>query len=142
MQNGLTPLYLTNILPPRRGEISSYALRMPYVDDYQQVIARIQMYASSFLPSTISAWNSLPTSAKTVDSLNPFKRLIQLETPKIPTYYNTGSRQLQMLHTRLRTECSSLNEHLLQRNLVPSPICACGMVEHTNHYLLFCPKYN
>ena len=59
---------------------------------------------------------SLPTSAKTADSLNSFKRLIQLETTKIPTYYNTGSRQLQMLHARLRTECSSLNEHLFQKS--------------------------
>ena len=100
------------------------------------------MYASSFLPSTISAWNSLPTSAKTADSINSFKRLIQLETPNIPTCYNTGIRQLQMFHTRLRPKCSSLNEHLFQRNLVPSPNCTCDMVEHNSHYLLSCPKYD
>ena len=121
MQNGLTPLYLTNILPPRIGDVSSYALRN--VDDYQQIIARTQMYANSFLPSTISAWNSLSTPAKTADSLNSFKRLIQLETPKISAYYSTGSRRFQMLHTRLRTECNSLKEHLFQRNLVPNPNC-------------------
>ena len=140
MQNGQTPLYLSNILPSRTGDVSSYALRN--VDNYQQVTARTQTYGNSFLPSTISAWNSLPSSAKTADSLTSFKRLIELETPKIPAYYNTGRRQLQILQTRLRTECSSLNEHLFLRNLVPSPNCTCGVVENNNHYLLTCPKYD
>ena len=100
------------------------------------------IYANSFLPSTISAWNSLPSSAKTADSLTSFKRFIELETPKIPAYYNTGRRQLQILQTRLRTECSSLNEHLFLGNLVPSPNCTWGVMKNNNHYLLTCPKYD
>ena len=56
------------ILPLRTGDVSSYALRN--VDNYQQVTVRTQTYANSFLPSTISASNSLPSSAKTADSLN------------------------------------------------------------------------
>ena len=39
-------------------------------------------------------------------------------------------------------ECSSLNEHLFQRNLVSNPNCTCGIVEHNNHYLHCCPKYD
>ena len=42
---------------------------------------RTQMYASSSLPSAVSAWNSLPTSAKTADSfkLQNYRTIITLE---------------------------------------------------------------
>lgn len=30
---------------------------------------------------------------------------------------------------------------MFNRNLCPSPICSCGSVENTDHYLLHCPKY-
>ena len=46
-----------------------------------------------------------------------------------------------MLHTRLRTNCSSLNKHLFDRNLVPSPLCQRGKIDDTNHLLLVCPLY-
>ena len=47
----------------------------------------------------------------------------------------------QMLHTRLRTECSSLNFYLHLHNLVPSPNCVCGAIENNKHYLLDCHRY-
>ena len=125
MQNGQTPLYLSSLLPPRTGVVS-YALTKLITTYKSQHVHKT--YANSSLPSTISAWNSLPSSAKTADSLNSFKRFIQLKTPKIPVYYNTGRRQLQILQTQLRTECSSLNEHLFMRNRVPSQNCPCGIV--------------
>ena len=46
-----------------------------------------------------------------------------------------------MLHTRLRTECSSLNQHLHKRNLVGNPYCIFGEVESNTHYLLTCPRH-
>ena len=46
-----------------------------------------------------------------------------------------------MLHTRLRTECSSLNFYLHRRNLEPSPTCVCGAIEYNKHYLLDCHRY-
>ena len=47
----------------------------------------------------------------------------------------------QILHTRLRMNCSSLNEHLFIRNLVDSPNCAFGQVESTSRFLISCKKY-
>ena len=138
MQNGQTPLYLSSLRPSHTGDVSA----LLNVDNYQQVTARTQTYANSFLPSTISAWNSLPSSAKTADSLNSFKRLIQLESPKNTCLLRYRRRQLQIFQTRLRTECSSLNEHLFLIHLVPSPNCTRGMVETNNHHLLTCPKYD
>ena len=41
---------------------------------------------------------------------------------------------------RLRSECSSLNQHRFERNLVKSPNCACGEVESNEHFLLAFPS--
>ena len=51
------------------------------------------------------------------------------------------SRAVQVLHTRVRLECSSLNYHLYQKNLVDSPLCSCGQIDTTTHYFLHCPNY-
>ena len=40
-----------------------------------------------------------------------------------------------------RTECSSLNFYLHQRNLVHSPNCVCGAIENNKPYLLDCHRY-
>ena len=99
-------------------------------------------YAESFLPSTLQAWNNLPEAVRSADTLAAFKHLLTLDTPKVPTYYDCGDRLDQILHTRLRTECSSLNQHLFRRNLVQKPYCLCGEIEDNKHFLLTCPCYN
>ena len=98
-------------------------------------------YANSFLPSTINAWNNLPASVEAATTIASFKRLLAQNNPT-PDYYFSGERLLQILHTRLRTECSSLNEHLFRRNLVPSPNCICEEIESNSHFLLSCARYN
>ena len=70
-----------------------------------------------------------------------FKALITDTKNKVPYYYYCGNRIEQMLHTWLRTECSSLNFYLHRRNLVPSPNCVCGAIENNKHYLLDCHRY-
>ena len=57
-------------------------------------------------------------------------------------YYYVGNRIGQILHCRLRMNCSSLNSHLFFKNLINSPNCSCGEIETTAHYLLHCPKYH
>ena len=51
-------------------------------------------------------------------------------------FYYTGDRKSQILHTRLRTNCIGLNISLYQKNIVDSPMCNCGAVESTDHYML------
>jgi len=58
-----------------------------------------------------------------------------------PFYYYTGSRLGQILHSRLRMQCSSLNQHLYRKNIVDSPNCICGLTESTTHYLFHCLRY-
>ena len=101
MENGQAPPYLTDLIPPRVGDISNYLLRNS--DDYVSVNTNTCSYANSFLPSTINAWNNLPASVKAATTLAPFKRLLAQNNPKIPDYYFSGERLLQILHTRLRT---------------------------------------
>ena len=58
-----------------------------------------------------------------------------------PFYYYTGSRLGQILHSRLRMQYSSLNQHVYRKNVVDSPNCICGLTESTTHYLFHCPRY-
>jgi hypothetical protein len=59
-----------------------------------------------------------------------------------PIYYYIGTRLGQILHARLRMQCSSLNHHLFRKNIVNSPFCQCGATETTAHFLLHCPRHN
>ena len=59
-----------------------------------------------------------------------------------PKFYFIGKRLGQIYHARLRTNCSSLNLHLFSKNLTDSPLCACGSVEDTYHYLLVCNRFS
>ena len=57
-------------------------------------------------------------------------------------FYFIGKRFGQIYHARLRTNCSSLNQHLFSKNLIDNPLCICGSVEDTYHYLLTCNRFS
>ena len=48
----------------------------------------------------------------------------------------------QIYNARLRINCSSLNQHLFSKNLIDNPLCICGSVENTYHYLLTCNRFS
>jgi hypothetical protein len=51
-----------------------------------------------------------------------------------------GSRKCNIIHTRLRHQCSSLGADLFRANINSDPSCACGCpLEDAIHYLLECP---
>ena len=54
----------------------------------------------------------------------------------------TGSRVGQILHTRLRLDCSALNYDLNRRKLIDSKLCECGEVENAKHFIFQCPLFN
>ena len=101
---------MVDLVPPRVGNKSPYSLRN--ADNYQQVHANSRLYFDSFLPSTIREWNNLPADVKSAQTLTSFKYKFERNTPKILKYYFFGDRGNQILHTRLRTECSTLKFHL------------------------------
>jgi hypothetical protein len=76
-----------------------------------------------------------------LESLNSFKSLINTKNTKVPAHYYVGRRLGQILHARLRMNCSALNAHLFIRNLVESPNCMCGITETVSQFLLDCPRH-
>ena len=93
------------------------------------------------MPSTVSAWNELNSDIRSSPSPNSFKNKLASNVGKPPAYYYSGHRKAQIYHTRLRTNCSNLNLSLFQKNIVESPLCRCGDVESSDHFLLRCPLY-
>ena len=51
-----------------------------------------------------------------------------------------GSRKCNIIHTRLRHQCSSLGADLFRATIVNDPSCGCPL-EDDMHYLLECPLY-
>ena len=57
-------------------------------------------------------------------------------------YFYHGKRKEQVLHTRLRTGCSSLNNDLYLKNIIESPSFVCGAaVENAYHFFFSCDRF-
>ena len=102
--------------------------------------ARTSQYYHSFLPSTTRDWNNLSVETKQSESVNSFKLLLTKGKSTVPDHYYIGSRKAQILHTRIRTNCSSLNLELFVKNTTESPLCRCGHIENAQHFFFHC-KY-
>ena len=60
---------------------------------------------------------------------------------KPPKYYYEGDSRAQILHTRLRLGCSSLNYDLFKNHVSDTDKCNCGLIESSDH-LLHCARYD
>ena len=139
--HNLTPDYLRQLLPPRVQERSRYLLRNP--NNFIVPATRTTGYFNSFLPSALREWNSLSIASRNCSSLVSFKRTLRESITVPPHFYTIQTTRVgQILHTRIRLECSSLNQHLHKKNLINDPNCSCGQVESTAHFLLTCSRYN
>ena len=136
MQNGLSPVYLSTLLPDSVGNTSSYNLRN--INNTQTIHCNTQQYYNSFLPATIRNWNELSQEIRDSNTLTTFKQKLNANIRGVPKFYNIGKRNEQVYQTRLRTSCSTLNQHLFSRNIIAHPNCICGAIEDTNHFLLEC----
>ena len=137
MINFLTPPNLSSLVTPRVGDMSSYSLRNS--DQYQTIDTKSQLYYNSFLPSAVREWNALESESQSCPSVPSFKRSIS-NRQVVPNYYFTGSRIEQMLHVRLRTNCSCLNYTLFSKNIIQNKFCDCGQIEDTQHFLFHCAR--
>ena len=139
MKNNSCPDYLNNMVPREVFQTATYNLRNS--NDVQNIICRTSLYYNSFLPSVIRQWNELPLEVRMNTSANAFKSYLDRDRHTPPKYYSYGNRKAQVLHTRLRLNCSSLKHHLFSKNIEDNPFCLCGEVESTSHYFLYCPNY-
>ena len=134
MNQNLTPLYLTSLVPQSVGNVSRYNLRI--ANNLQGINTGTAQYQQSFLPSTIREWNELPNEAKECRSVNSFKYFLNKTREHTPKYFYTGNCKAQLLHTRLRTNCRSLNLDFFLKNIAGTPHCNCGTgsIEYQQHY--------
>ena len=139
MKSNLTPFYLSSLVPQNVGSVSRYNLRN--ADNLYTINTRTNQYFLSFLPSVVRDWNDLPVEAKQIETVNSFKNFLNRNRSYVPRHYYTGKRKQQVLHTRLRTNCSALNYDLYLKDITDSPLCRCGSIENTYHFFLQCPHY-
>ena len=138
--HGNPPNYLKTVLPPLISSQNPYHRRRPFDRIVPQ--SRIDLHATSFLPSTTKLWNELPEASQSSPSISQFKRFLSKSDPLVPVYYYYGKRQDQITHCMLRLQMSNLNSDLKKRHLTNDSSCSCGYPnETTEHYLLHCPFY-
>ena len=99
----------------------------------------LKQYNTHFVP--LHPFVCAYAEIKTAPSVASFKYRLNRDLHKPPNYFNSGPRLGQILHARLRMDCSSLNAHLYRKNIVLSPSCSCGGFESAYHFFFKCPNY-
>ena len=95
-----------------------------------------------FFPSTLKLWNELPLNIRNSSSVSQFKANVRSPHLKPPNYLYVGGRKYDILLTRLRLNCSSLNSDLFNVNIIQYSNCGCGaLTENVNHFFFECPLY-
>ena len=137
MLNGISPP-LTSLSQSSQNDDERYNLRY-----LSSVRANTQFYNSTFLPRTVQDWNLLPESTRNSSSIEKFKLLLNNNRVRPCPLFDFGTRICQILPTRFRLGCSSLNYRydLHRRNLVANSLCQCGQVETVDHFLIHCRRY-
>lgn len=134
------PTYLTDLLPNRIQDTSSYNLRNN--QDFQIPFTRLCSFESSFYPSSLRLWNNLELQIRNSPPLSHFKNCIKKTCKIVRNYSFEGERVSSILLTRIRHNCSSLNADLFRVNIVLNPMCSCGAVfEDANHFFFECRLY-
>ena len=148
--NNYAPEYLTSLIPPLVGNRTSYQLRNR--GDIQVPAFRIKCHQNSFFPVGIKLWNELDISFKQANTLSSFKSLLRkrnfsgnVKQLKLKQkIYCLGDRYWNVIHSKMRMNCSFLKDHLAnQLHVIENSTCDCGgSVESNSHFLLECILYN
>ena len=137
MNNKITPSYLSDLVAGTVSSATRYNLRNSY--NIMTIQGRTNSYLSSFLPSTVRNWNNLPPEIAQSDSVASFKYNLNRGRTHVPKCFYSGNRHEQVLHIRLRIQCSALNHDLFKKNISDIPLCRCGSVDNTLHFFFECP---
>ena len=130
----LPPTYLSDLVPHSDCQVHAHNTRGS--NYFQSILCKTTAYFNSFLLSVIREWNKLSAETKKI-LFTVFKNSI-CKKIKLQYIYYIGTRLVQIYHARLRLKCSSLKLHLYDKNLIDNPLCPCGLVEDTDHFLLHC----
>ena len=136
-----SPYYVRSIMPNTRAQDTNVTLRN--ANTHTGSLHRTTYYQRSFFNTTRMQWNQLPEVMRQLN-YSTFKKEIreQLGLPEPPSYFTTGSKQGNILHTQFRTGMTHLNSHQYNIQKCPSPACYCGYNYETPlHFVLSCPMY-
>ena len=134
------PAFLLDLFPPRRHDPQTRNSRHHNV--FMLDRCRTETYRQSFVPRTAADWNALELEIRNAQTLNSFKRMIQGPIT-IVFSLNQNSRRASIIYTCIKHGCSRLHEHLFNHNLIPNPVCECGLAtESVFHFLYDCPLYD
>ena len=131
--------WLCSIYPAAISSRTHYLLRNAL--DRDIIARRTEIFANSFIPSSVTLCNSLPPETKSLLYLSLFKsNILQMfNVSSIHEYYLVCERNMSVLHTRLRNKCSGLNLDLFNNHVTNSPSCTCGhFIESAEHYFFQC----
>ena len=125
-----TPGYLKK--SPAKQSRRSNTLSALKNQNYEVPYSRLCSYENSYFPSTLRLWNELDQDTRNSSSVLEFKnRIKSLDTDKPTKYTISRERANEIYLTRIKHNCSSLNEDLNRVNIVPSALCSCGTANGT-----------
>ena len=75
--NNLVPNYISDIIPPRVGEITNYPLRNR--QNLSNMYTRTEISRKSCIPSSVSNWNSLTNDIREIDTYLSFRNAFKNE---------------------------------------------------------------
>ena len=110
------------------------------------LFGRTKTFNSSFYPQSIKQWCALSEENRNIVSVNKFKEtIISFIRPKEKSVFAIHDIKGLKLLTRLRLNCSHLNEHKFRHGFKDTidPMCKCCVkTETTLHFLLRCRLYS
>jgi hypothetical protein len=123
IHNNIAPEYLQDCLNEYLV-VNNYNLRNSL--QYRVPRCRLETFSKSFFPSTIRSWNSLDPNFKSIQTTSKLKQISRANLFKVFNNYLLGNRKCNIIHTRLRHQCSSLGSDLFTANIISDSSCACG----------------
>ena len=109
-------------------------------DDFVSPEWRLRMYQNSFLPYAVSLWNYLDEDTRTIANYEIFKGTL-MGNANDNSLFRLGTRQDQIIITKLRMHFSNLKGHLYSIKIIESSACSCGFVNEDEIHVV-CPLYN
>jgi len=139
--NGLSPPYLSELLPTRVADRMRYALRTS--QDFIMPVCRTNAFNSSFLPNIVMEYNGLDQDIRNEISRSRLKNKCRVHRERANSLYYYGPRFLNVQIARLRIGCSNLHSHLCcNLHVEESASCKCGYAdEDCEHYFFCCEAY-
>ena len=136
----MSRIFVFTCPPSLQLEIIQHNYNLRNASNYKTIRSNTHLYYNSFLPSVVCDCNELPQDTKYATSICAFKPRLNSTMIDVHLFYRNGKHFGQIYHARLRTDSSSLNHQLYSKTIMDIPLCNCGRIETTKHYLFECNR--